>query len=80
MEHDITEIGQLKGDFHELCRLLSVYLCSGRSEDRAELVQFLDSVADDDDVDDSSKCNCGASRDPGACGHHPSCPMKKLEG
>lgn len=25
-------------------------------------------------------CNCGASSDPGSCGHHPSCPMKKVEG
>jgi len=32
-------------------------------------------------VDDNSpKCDCGASNDPGACGHHPSCPMKKVEG
>lgn len=25
-------------------------------------------------------CECGASRDPGSCGHHPLCPMKAIEG
>ena len=26
------------------------------------------------------ECTCGASKDPAACGHSPSCPMKKVEG
>lgn len=26
------------------------------------------------------KCTCGANNDPGACGHHPLCPMKSREG
>jgi hypothetical protein len=25
------------------------------------------------------KCTCGADSDPGACGHHPLCPMKTVE-
>jgi UDPglucose 6-dehydrogenase len=26
------------------------------------------------------RCNCGAASDPAACGHHPDCPMKSIEG
>ncbi len=26
------------------------------------------------------ECTCGASTDPGSCGHHPDCPLKPIEG
>lgn len=29
---------------------------------------------------DHPRCTCGAHGDPGSCGHHPSCPLKEIEG